>query len=207
MKILILGGTADARTGLAAGGAGARCDHLARRTHAQACDARGTTAGGQVRRHSGTGGLYQGRRDRAAGGCDASLCWADLGECRRRVAGERRSSGALHAAGLGGARGRGWTCADRAGGGRRLPVGANCSSRVGMEAEHFVARNGCRMIARLIEPPVSISDMCGGSKTRRHLDRERTEAVREIEFTHLVTKNSASEPGPRWGWRASAGCR
>lgn len=76
-----------------------------------------------------------------------------------------------------------------------LPVGANVFVTTGHAGlEHFVERDDCRMVARLIEPPTielgPILWLDDGPPYR--LDDERRLFDR-YGFTHLVTKNSGGE--------------
>jgi precorrin-6A/cobalt-precorrin-6A reductase len=76
-----------------------------------------------------------------------------------------------------------------------LPIGANVFVTTGHEGlEHFVARDDCRIVARLIEPPAidlgHVHRLAGGPPYR--IDEERR-LFDSYGFTHLVTKNSGGE--------------
>ena len=76
-----------------------------------------------------------------------------------------------------------------------LPVGANVFITTGHDGlGHFVERDDCRMVARLIEPPTidlgHIKWLEDGPPYR--LDAERR-LFDKYGFTHLVTKNSGGE--------------
>ena len=107
-KILILGGTTEARQLAAKLAARERS-----RRHPVACRAhrkpgRSRRAGAQrrVRRRGGAGSLSARRKDRAADRRDASLCGADLGQCGGGRAAGRRSRHRSAPPGLGAGRRR-----------------------------------------------------------------------------------------------------
>lgn len=76
-----------------------------------------------------------------------------------------------------------------------LPVGANAFVTTGHEGlEHFVPRGDCAIVARLIEPPTNelghVRWLADGPPY--HIEAERRLFDR-YGFTHLVTKNSGGE--------------
>lgn len=76
-----------------------------------------------------------------------------------------------------------------------LPVGANVFITSGHEGlEHFVARNDCRMIARLIEPPsIDLGHIWWLEDGPPYSIENERKLFEKYEFTHLVTKNSGGE--------------
>jgi precorrin-6A/cobalt-precorrin-6A reductase len=79
-----------------------------------------------------------------------------------------------------------------AAGAAALPAGANAFVTTGHEGlEHFVARNDCRIVARLIEPPgIELGHVAWlGGGPPYELDDERA-LFEQHGFTHLVTKNA-----------------
>lgn len=76
-----------------------------------------------------------------------------------------------------------------------LPPGANVFITTGHEGlERFVARNDCRMVARLIEPPaIELGHIWWLEDTPPYLIDEERALFERYGFTHLVTKNSGGE--------------
>ncbi|UXN73734.1 precorrin-6A/cobalt-precorrin-6A reductase [Devosia sp. A8/3-2] len=116
MKILIPGGTAEAQE---------LADRLVAMGHDVITSLAGRTQDpklpkGDIRmgKFGGIPGLcaYLRAGDRAAGGCDPSLCGADVDQCGFRCANDRHPAGTLYAAGTGAEAGR--RLADRGNGGR-----------------------------------------------------------------------------------------
>ena len=73
-----------------------------------------------------------------------------------------------------------------------LPVGANVFVTTGHEGlEHFVARNDCKMVARLIEPPsIDLGHVWWLEDAPPYSIEDERKVFEKYEFTHLVTKNS-----------------
>ena len=76
-----------------------------------------------------------------------------------------------------------------------LPVGANVFVTTGHEGlENFVARNDCKMIVRLIEPPsIDLGHVWWLEDAPPYSTEDERKVFEKYEFTHLVTKNSGGE--------------
>ena len=76
-----------------------------------------------------------------------------------------------------------------------LPVGANVFVTTGHEGlEHFVTRNDCKIIARLIEPPtIEPGHVWWLEDAPPYLIEDERALFAKHGFTHLVTKNSGGE--------------
>jgi precorrin-6A/cobalt-precorrin-6A reductase len=76
-----------------------------------------------------------------------------------------------------------------------LPPGANAFITTGHEGlERFVARDDCKLVARLIEAPsIELGHVWWLEDSPPYLIEEERALFEEHEFTHLVTKNSGGE--------------
>lgn len=78
---------------------------------------------------------------------------------------------------------------------KALPAGANVFITTGHDGlEKFVARDDCRMIARLIEPPtIELGPVWWLQDTPPYGLEDERALFAEHGFTHLVTKNSGGD--------------
>ena len=197
MKILILGGTADAR-------------ELAERLVALGHDVTTSLAGRTRRPAVPTGQLRVGK----FGGIPGLVGYLRAAGIERLLDATHPYAGLISVNAVGAAQasgiplvrymrpawdeppGAGWVHVPTiAAAAAALPANANGLITTGHERlEQFVARNDCRLVARLIEPPaIEMGHVAWLQDTPPYMLEDERALFARHGFTHLVTKNSGGE--------------